>query len=335
MKAVVINKPQSLGKLKITEVEKPTFGKSDLLIKIMSIGVNYADLLAVQGLYNWNPKPPYILGIECAGVVEKIGASVTKYKEGDRVVVPTKGGAYAEYISKNEDEVLSIPDSTSFYEATTLCANWATAWTCIFELARARKGEKILIHSAAGGVGTSSIILSKSLGLEVYGTTSRNKKDYIEKLGAIPLEYNNFSKYFNNKVIKPDIIIESVGGDIHKESLKILAPMGRFISLGATSIKVNKFSLLSWYKAWKSFPKVTRTDLNSQGYFTLHMGHLLENNRQYVEPIWNRMLLYMEHNKLKPVVNYDQIFSFFDINKAHNLMENRRNIGKIIIDPTI
>jgi len=337
MKAIVITKSQPLGHLKVSEVKKPQIGDSDVLIKIKAIGVNYADLLAVQGIYNWNPKTPYILGLECSGVVEKTGKNVKKHRVGDKVVVPTKGGAYAEYIVKDEDALLPLPQNMDYYQGASLSGNWATAWTAIFEMARTREGENILIHSAAGGVGVAAVTLAKAASIKVYGTTStRLKQKYIKKLGAAPLDYKSFYSFFSRNIEeKPDTIIESVGGDVHNKSKKILAPMGRMITLGATSIKLNKHNPLSWYVAWKKLPQIKRSDLVSQGYMSLHMGHLFENNRGKIEPVWKRMINFMNKYNLKPTVNEKQIFSLTKVNKAHLLMENRKNIGKIILDPSM
>jgi NADPH2:quinone reductase len=120
MKTVIVSKSQPLGKLKISNVPALKVDSREVLVRIKYAGVNYADLLSVQGLYNWNPPPPYILGLESSGEVVELGKEVTKFKVGDRVVVGSKGGNYAEYITKSEDLVLPLPKQFTFKEGAAL-----------------------------------------------------------------------------------------------------------------------------------------------------------------------------------------------------------------------
>ena len=334
MKAVILEKFGSLEVLKVTEVPEPTGGSKDVLVRIKYAGVNYADILSRQGLYNWTGKLPYILGLESSGIVEKVGSEVQKTKVGDRVVVPAKSGNYAELISIPEDRLLPAPEGLSFEEAACLCGSWVTAWTALFEMARVRSGEVALIQSGAGSVGSAAIQLAVSLGMQVYGTTSTpNKMDYIKELGATPLSYDDFDKILE-KSNKPDFILESVGGKVHSRSLNILAPLGRMVTIGASSIKVNKINPFSWYNAWKNLPRVKISDLHSQAYMTLHIGFLLEDHRDKLVPIWTRMTQYMIEHNLKPIVKPECIFPMSEVRKAHRLIEERKNISKILLDPS-
>ncbi len=141
MKAVVLDKVGGVDVLTVRQVPTPEPGENDVLVQIKLAGVNYADLLARQGLYNWVNKPPYILGLESSGVVEAIGQNVRRFKVGDRVVVGSKNGNYAEWIVQPEDWLLPAPDTLDFAELACLCGNWATAWTALAEMARVRSGK--------------------------------------------------------------------------------------------------------------------------------------------------------------------------------------------------
>ena len=230
MKAVVLKERTGYKNLTVSDVPDPRIGAHDVLVRVRYAGVNYADILSAQGLYSWQGEIPHILGLDGSGVVEKVGRKVTKHKVGDRVVIGGKTGTYAELTSRHEDSLWRIPKGISFEEATSLPANWFTAWLALFELARCRKGEVALIQSAAGGVGTAACQLARSLGMKVYGTTSTDaKKRYLRKLGVIPLNYGDF-----DKKVQPDFILESVGGDVHRRSLKSLAPLGKVVSIGMT-----------------------------------------------------------------------------------------------------
>jgi len=330
MKAVLLTSTKGYKNLTVTEVPDPKIGARDVLVRIKYAGINYADILSSQGIYNWSGEIPYILGLEGSGVVEQIGPKVTKHKVGDKVVIVGKTGTYAELISKNEDSLWPIPKKFSYEEAASLPGNWFTAWIALFELARCRKNEIALIQSAAGGVGTAASQLAKSLGMKVYGTTSTDeKKKYLRKLGVIPLDYDNF-----DQKIQPDFILEGVGGDVHKRSLKCLAPLGKLISIGMSSIKVQKWNPLSWLKAWKDLPRIKRSDLHSQGYMTFHVGFLYEENREKIEPAWSRMMDYMVKNKLHPIVQKESIYPMSEVSKAFELIDTRKNIGKVLLDPT-
>lgn len=334
MKAVLLEKVGGVEVLNVSSVPTPTVAAKEVLVRIKYAGVNYADILSRQGLYNWAGKLPYILGLESSGIVETVGSEVEKFKVGDRVVVASKIGNYAEFISCHENSLLPAPEEFSFEEAACLCGSWATAWTALFEMARVRPGEVALIQSGAGSVGTAAIQLAVSFGMQVYATTSTpSKMDHIKSLGATPLSYQDFDKILE-KSNKPDFILESVGGDVHVRSLKILAPLGRLVLIGASSIKVNKINPFSWYNAWRNLPRIKVSDLHSQGYMTLHMGFLLEDHREKIVPIWTRMTAYMRQHNLKPIVRPECIFPLSEVRKAHEIIDQRKNIGKVILDPS-
>jgi len=332
MKAVVLKERKGYNDLTTSDVPDPRVGVHDVLVRVKYAGINYADILATQGLYSWQGEIPHILGLDGSGVVEKVGRKVTKYKVGDRVIIGGKTGTYAELTSRHENSLWRIPKGISFEEATSLPANWFTAWLAIFELARCRKGEVALIQSAAGGVGTAACQLARSLGMKVYGTASTPaKKAYLRKLGVIPLNYEDF-----DKKIQPDFILESVGGDVHRRSLKSLAPLGKLVSIGMSSIKVQKWNPFSWLKAWMDLPRVKRSDLNipGYGYMSLHVGYLFEEHREKIEPAWERMGKYMVKNKLRPKIHKESIYPMSKVSEAFELIDNRKNIGKVLLDPT-
>lgn len=333
MKAIVLNKTGGIDVLRVSEVPDPEIGANDCLVRIQYAGVNYADILSRQGLYNWAGKRPYILGLESSGIVEKVGAQVTKFKAGDAVVIGAKQGNYAELIAKNEDEILVAPEGFSFEQMACLCGNWMTAWAALFELARVRQGEIALIHSGAGGVGIAAIQLAIAYKMKVYATASSEKKlAYIGSLGATPLLYDNFDQVLH-KENPADFILESIGGSVHNRSLKILAPLGRMVSIGASAIKVNKWNPFSWYKAWRDYPKISRNTLESQAYMTLHIGFLLEDHKEKVAPMWDRMIAFMQQHNLKPLLQETAVYPMSKAGEVHELIDTRKNIGRLLLDP--
>jgi NADPH:quinone reductase-like Zn-dependent oxidoreductase len=333
MKAIVLNKTGGVDVLRVSEVPDPEIGANDCLVRIQFAGVNYADILSRQGLYNWAGKRPYILGLESSGIVEKVGAGVTKFKVGDGVVIGSKQGNYAELIARNENEILPAPEGFSFEQMACLCGNWMTAWAALFELARVRQGEVALIHSGAGGVGIAAIQLALAAGMKVYATASSEKKlDYIRTLGATPLSYDNFDQILH-KENPADFILESIGGSVHNRSLKILAPLGRMVSIGASAIKVNKWNPFSWYKAWRDYPKISRNELQSQAYMTLHIGFLLEDHKERIVPMWDRMIRFMQEHNLRPLLQETAVYPMSKAGEVHQMIDSRRNIGRLLLDP--
>lgn len=330
MKAIVLKNKNGYRKLRVSEVPLPEIGDHDVLIKVKYAGINYAEILSCQGLYSWAGKIPYILGIEGSGLVEKIGEKVRTHKIGDRVVIAGKTGTYAEYTSRNENHVLPVPEDFSFEEAAALPGNWLTAWLAIVSLAKCETGETALIQSAAGGVGLAACQLCLSLGMTVYGTSSsEKKKELLKQMGVTPLDYSDFEKH-----VTPDFVLESVGGDVHQRSLHTLAPLARMVSIGASSIKIQKYNPLSWLKAWRDFPGVKHKELKYQGYFGLHTGFLFEEHFETALNEWQAMTKHMQENNLKPFIQKDCIYPMSQVSEAFSLIDHRKNIGKVLLDPT-
>jgi NADPH:quinone reductase-like Zn-dependent oxidoreductase len=190
-----------------------------------------------------------------------------------------------------------------------------------------------LIHSGAGGVGIAAIQLALACSMQVYATaSSKTKLDYIGALGATPLSYDDFDRRLH-KDNPADFILESIGGSVHKRSLKILAPLGRMVSIGASAIKVNKWNPFSWYKAWRDYPRISRNELQSQAYMTLHIGFLLEDHKERIAPIWDRMIRFMQEHNLRPILQETAVYPMSQAGKVHQLIDSRQNIGRLLLDP--
>ncbi len=337
MKAVVLDKTGKTNVLKISDVDKPKINDNQVLVKVKYSGLNYADLLSRQGLYSWSPKRPYIMGLEVVGEIIEIGKSVNDRSIGDRVLVGTQTGGYAEYIKTDSVYALPIPDSYSFEEAVSFGVVWFTAWVGLYEMARVRKGEILLVHAAAGGVGSGAVKLGLALGMKVYGTASTDeKRQVIRKMGAIPLKYDDFDQELSKLGVKPDCIIETIGGDVYRRGFDALAPMGRIVLIGASGIQVNKWNPISLYRAWRDIPrtKMSRVLRRSRAFMGLHIGYMLDEPDRLI-PSWQKMLDIMIENDLRPVFREEQIYPLSRVSEAHQFMHDRKNIGKIILDPSL
>ncbi|MDH5401441.1 MAG: zinc-binding dehydrogenase [Candidatus Heimdallarchaeota archaeon] len=333
MKSIILSKTGGPDVLQLSEIDIPNVKDHQVLIKNKYAGINYADLLTRQGLYSWAPKRPSIPGLEVTGIVEKVGKEVTNFKVGDKVVAGMRNGGYAEYSAVDEKTVLPADNGFSWEELGSMTVTWMTAWIALHQMARVRENEILLVQAAAGGVGSSAVQLGVAHGMKVYGTSSPHKFETIKKLGGTPLNYHDFDEILRRNNELPDCVLESIGGDVYNRSFKILAPMGRLITIGGTGIQVNKYNPVSLLKAWKAIPKIhfNRLIRFSKGVMGFHIGYLLEISEKLIDE-WYKLLAVMNSHNLRPVIHKDHIFPLSEAGKAHQFIHDRKNVGKVLLD---
>ena len=185
MKAIILNKTGGPEVLIPTQVKEPEPGKGEVRIKIEYAGINYAEILSRKGLYGWALKRPYILGMEASGVIDELGQGVNKLKLGQKVMVGTKCGTYAEKIVVPEERAVSALENFSMEENASFLVNYMTAWVSLVKMAQISPGDKVLITAAGGGVGTAAVQIASLLGCDVYAMAgSEEKIDLVKFLGA-------------------------------------------------------------------------------------------------------------------------------------------------------
>ena len=336
MKAYLLRRHGKPTVLQPTDVPVPDLTHEQVRVKIECIGLNYAEIMARKGFYGWAPQMPYTLGMEAYGTIEDIGDSVSARAIGDRVIIGTQYGCYAEkFIGHWQATAPAIKQFTP-EENAAFFVNFSTAWVGLFEMAKLRAGESVLIQAAGGGVGTAAVQMAKALGCTVYGTVSNLEKEKLLQNLGIDHAINYLDEDFEDLVKKltdgqgVDVVQEMVGGDVFKKSVRVLKPLGRIIVMCYASMNLKKWNPFSWYKTWQGIPKADLMDMSKRVYsmMAFHLGYLLKD-----EVIMDRVLqgLYefvIKHN-LRPVVG--QTFSFDEIPKAHELMESRKSMGKIVI----
>ena len=170
MKAIVLERKGPPETLVEQQVAAPQPQPDEVRIAVRAAGVNFADLLQRLGIYGSAPKPPYVPGFEVAGVVEAVGEKVRQLAVGDRVVALTRLGGYAEQVCAEEGNALRFADGIGFEDAAALPVNYLTAWICMITMAGLQAHEKVLIHAAAGGVGTAAVQLAQNIGAEIFAT---------------------------------------------------------------------------------------------------------------------------------------------------------------------
>ena len=302
------------------EIESPK--ENQIQIEVHSTGVNRADILQKKGHYPPPKGESEIIGLECAGIVCKIGPNSNKFKVGDKVCAILGGGGYAEFVNVDERQVMPIPSNVSLLEAGALPETILTVYENIFNISEFKNNEVVLIHGGSSGIGTTAISILKNFTDQLYVTAgSKDKCDNCLQLGAkaaINYKEEDFEQYFIDQKIKVDIILDMVGGSYFKKNLKILNQKGRLTYIAALeSIKAEANLLYIMTKQLK----VSGSTLRSRS--PEDKGKIVN---QVIEHIWPLI----EQGKYKPTIF--QSFNMEDVNLAHELMESSSHIGKILID---
>lgn len=315
MKAIRVNELGGVDKLSYEEIDKPTPKADEILVKVAAAGINYADTMMRSGDYLTKPELPLTLGYEAAGTIEELGEDVTNLEVGQRVLATTSSGGYAEYATAKANAVIPIPDALGYSEANALLVQGLTALGLLDD---AKAGQSILIHAAAGGVGSLLVQLAKDKGLKVIGTASSQEKlDFVEGLGGdVMINYSNDD--WMDKVLEAtdgkgvDWLIEMVGGDIVAKNLKVLATHGTMIVYGSASGEDFKISVLNlMYK-----------NHSVKGYWL--MNEPVENRIRFTK----ELLGHIASGKLKVEITE---FPLENAREAHQAIEDRKTKGKVVL----
>src|SRR5271169_1531511 len=196
--------------LKVIEDDVRDPGAGEVRIRILACGVAFADVLMRRGLYSGVPPLPYSPGYDIVGVVDSCGAGVTRWKPGDLVAAITMTGGYSRYIVLPESELVRVPAGLDPAEAVSLVLNYTTAYQLIHRIAKLRRGESLLIHGAAGGVGTAALQLGRLAGLKMFGTASKSKHDLVAALGGRPSDYR--AEDFVQRAAGVYAVFDPIGG---------------------------------------------------------------------------------------------------------------------------
>ncbi len=247
MKAIRMHEFGDADVLRLEEIERPVQQPDEVLIRVRVAGLNYSDIARRRGSYLADITLPYIPGLEAAGTVEVVGSEVTQFKPGDRVLAIMNGGGYAEFVTAKESQLFLIPDELDFAESTALLVQGMTA---VGLLREAKVGQSILVHAAAGGVGSILVQLAKSKGLTVIGTASNSDK--LQNIAAHGGDFaiNYTETDWPQQVLQAvgergvDIVIEMVGGEIVRKNLELLAVNGTMWVYGSASGEDYRLSVL-------------------------------------------------------------------------------------------
>ncbi len=339
MKAAVLVKHGASEKaFEIREVEVPILEQDEVLIKVEAFGLNYADVMARQGLYQDAPPLPSILGYDVVGVIDKVGAESNKHLLGKRVVSMTRFGGYAQYAKTNAAGVSEIASTLPAGEALALATQYCTAYFMAYECVSVFEGDNVLMHAAAGGVGTALAQLLTLKGCTIFGLTSSDEKlEYLKENGVHhPINYTK-SNYETEirKILggnKLDVAFNSVGGSTLKKDNRLLQKGGRSVLFGvAERSGKGKGIIPTLDLAWKSgFFSPLQMLMKSQAIIGVNMLHVADEKPQVIKRCLDEVVKLTEEGKLKPYVG--GVFKFDKIGEAHALLESRKSKGKVIVE---
>lgn len=340
MRAVVLTGFGGLKSVKVLKKPEPTVGEGEVLIRVKACGLNFQDLMVRQGVIDSLPKTPFILGFECAGEIEQVGEGVEKVSVGDRVVALPEFRAWAELVTVPVQYVFPIPADLSFHDAAALTMNYIVAYILLFELGGLTPGKSVLVQSAGGGVGQAVAQLSKTVdNVTIIGVASKNKHEAIKSTIDHLLERG--TDYASEvRKLSPDgvdIVLDCLCGEECNRGYSLLKPMGKYVLYGSANVVTGETkSIFSAARSWWQVDKVSPIKLfdENKTLSGLNLRHLLhqQNGAPYVAKIFDKVIGLWKEGKIKPVV--DSTYALEDVPEAMQLMHDRKNVGKIVLDPS-
>lgn len=335
MKAIYIVKHGKAEEaFEVRETAKPVPKPGEVLVKVEGFGLNYADVMARKGLYQDAPPLPSIIGYDICGKVERVGANVTNVLEGDRVTSMTRFGGYAEYAVTDARATAKISDMINVTEATALTTQYCTAYFCAAETVNLYEGDRVLIHSAAGGVGMALLQYALHKKCEVFATTgSESKVDLLKKMGAhhvINTAKVHFDHYLDEatKGEGVDVIFDAVGADFIRKGIKSLAAGGRIVCYGAAQMtdSTNIFSKLAKGIQFGIYhPAVFM--MSSKSLIGVNMLKIADHKPMVLKRCLENVVNLVEEGVFKP--QGGKIFKADEIAEAHKYLEGRKSTGKV------
>jgi NADPH:quinone reductase-like Zn-dependent oxidoreductase len=338
MKAAVLVKTGNPDTaFEIREVPKPEQKPNEALIKVEGFGLNFADVMARHGMYQDAPKMPSILGYDAVGTVEEVGADVDPSWVGKRVVAMTRFGGYAEYAVTDTRAMAEIAAHISIGEAAALATQYCTAWYCACHMMNLHPGDVVLIHAAAGGVGTAVTQIAKMKGCTVVGTAGSDEKlEYLKKNGvdhAINYRKHDYEKEITRLLgDKPiDAAFNPTGGKSFKKDLRLLNIGGRVVAYGASERMGKKGGIFATIKFALNFGFHTPIKLimNTKAMIGVNMLRVADHKPEALQRCLNEVTKLTNEGVLKPNVGGE--FPAAEIGKAHALLESRKSTGKIVV----
>ena len=340
MRQIWISKAGPPEVLQIKEAPDPTPAAGEVRIRVEASGVNFADIMGRLGLYPDLPRIPVVPGYEVAGRVDAAGAGVDTSRVGSDVFALTRFGGYADVICVPQAQVFPRPSNMSAEQGASIPVNYVTAWQLIVVMGGLKAGETVLMHSAGGGVGIAATQIAKHIGAKVIGTASAGKHEELRALGVdhlIDYRTEDFEKRARGITggRGVELILDAIGGNSFKKGFRLLAPTGRLGAFGASSAATSKArgylgmaSMLA-NTPWVQFNPLALMDAN-KGVFGVNLGHMwgeVDRMRGWMD----QLIALWGSGAIKPKIA--GVFKFDEAPAAHHFIQDRKNIGKVLLAP--
>ncbi|MFW1753266.1 NAD(P)H-quinone oxidoreductase [Acinetobacter wanghuae] len=323
MQQIIITEPGGVEKLAYESVDIPTAANNEVLVKVHAFGLNRPDILQRQGLYPMPKGVTPVPGLEIAGVVEAVGADVTQFKVGDKVCGLTNGGGYAEYCVLPETQTLNIPENVSFVQAAAIPETFFTVWANVFQMGKAKAGETVLVHGGTSGIGTTALMLCKSLGIKTFATAGTDEK--VQAISHLTTGINYKTQDFEQVINEAtdnggvDVILDMVGAPYLEKNLNLLRRDGRLVYIaflgGRKAKEVNLGHIM--------MKRLTITGSTMRARTTAEKAEITQGLKDVVAPLWAK-------GECLPMIY--KTFAFDQIQDAHASMDTGEHIGKVVVE---
>ena len=336
MKAVFLTKKGAASQaFEIRELPQPSAGPGQVLIKVEAFGLNFADVMARRGMYKEAPPMPCVLGYDVAGLVVATGADVSNVTAGDHVTAMTRFGGYAEYAVTDALATSLIPTGLDAPTATALTTQFCTAYFAAAEMVNLHSGDKVLIQSGAGGVGTALVQYAKYKQCEIFSTAgSAEKIQYLSRSGVHhPINYNTHDFEQEIKQLTDgkgvDVIFDAVGGKSVKKGFRLLAAGGRIVCFGAADM--NNRNLPGKIKAALGFGiyHPVMFMMASRSMIGINMLRVADEQPLVIQRCLNAVVKLTEAGVFAPSIG--KVFNVAEIAAAHDYLEQRKSVGKVVV----
>jgi len=340
MRQIWISKAGPPEVLQVKQAPDPQPAAGEMRIQVAATGVNFADIMGRLGLYPDLPRIPAVPGYEVAGRVDAAGAGVDAGWIGRDVFAATHFGGYADMVCVPQSRVFARPPDMSAEDGASIPINYLTAWQLVVAMGGLKAGETVLVHSAGGGVGIAVTQIAKHIGAKVIGTASAGKHGELRALGVdhlIDYRTEDFEKRAReiNGGRGVELILDAVGGDSLKKGYRLLAPTGRLGMFGASSAATGKaagyrgMASMLMNTPWVQFNPLSLMNAN-KGVFGVNLGHMWgEFDR--MRPWMDQLMGLWSSGAIRPKIA--RVFKFDEAAAAHHFIQDRKNIGKVLLEP--
>lgn len=337
MKRVVVDHFGGPEVVKVVEEAPPRPGPGEARVRVLAAGVSFTDAQLRAGTYLGGPKPPFTPGYELVGVVDELGPGCSRLRVGDRVGALTVWGADAERVCVPEKYAVEVPEDVDPAKVVSLLFSYMTAYQVLHRSAKVKRGESVLVHGAAGRVGTALLELGALAGLRLYGTASARNRAAVERLGAVAIDYRNEDFLARVRELTGsgvDAVLDGIGGVVSLRSFRALRPGGRLVVFGRYATlahgRKNWRAVFEWYAAtvgvalWGLLSPRRRV-------LAYRIQKLRIHHQDWFREDFRTLIELLRRGEIHPVVA--ERLPLSDARHAHEMLERSAAMGKLVLEP--